>query len=382
MQGDVFGWGLGDPVQNAGGPGQNVAAGISGRNSPSAGWDPWTKRAASVGRIRRFWCWAWHDRAWWASVQFIIGSYIYVYGAVGEGLRAVEENDRLKPWMLTWPYMAAAVLFTGGSAILLKLSLEQHPDIIDHQAERDMDEHDGGDHSDSSQEGDPPPVTKFLGKWTVARDAGGEAGLQKMAHTESDRQELVARAYLDTPLLFRVADPGYRRRWWLDFSGSLVLLLGSAVYNISCGMECVKAVRGDLPDWGMDVNLWFVTMPNVIAGSCFVGGSWLYYAACTGTASLLIWRPYSTTWWIAALNFWGSAAYWVGAFCQKPVLQFAPHILVANWAEIFVGYFLGSLVMLVASHLMVMRIASDLAAEDATMPVPQLDVEGGAAGRD
>lgn len=97
--------------------------------------------------------------------------------------------------------------------------------------------------------------------------------------------------------------------------------------------------------------------PDVIGGTLFVQGSWLFWWASHETPFFLVRKPFTLEWWLTAFNIVGSVGFFYGAASGQELV----HVdgLVANWVQLLIGYVFGSFFFLLGSYLMIAEVATN-----------------------
>jgi hypothetical protein len=143
------------------------------------------------------------------------------------------------------------------------------------------------------------------------------------------------------------ADPSHRGRkvlvyrpgqidWW----ASGVQLIGTVFFNVSTG----NAVRIDLSAQAAQHHVW---RPDAVGSVCFLVASGLaWFEVSNGWAS---WSPTSLSWWITALNLFGSIAFGVSAVAAFIIPSTGKiwHVELSN-----LGTFVGALCFLAGAVLL------------------------------
>jgi hypothetical protein len=105
-------------------------------------------------------------------------------------------------------------------------------------------------------------------------------------------------AVAESHLQFKLKPKWTNKRYWLDGSGAVVLLIGVNLYTVMIFAELAST-------WtplGEDLERWLVTWPCNGGGVCFVVAAYLLWVSTHLSWSLLIWRPAKITYWISLTN--------------------------------------------------------------------------------
>jgi hypothetical protein len=143
-------------------------------------------------------------------------------------------------------------------------------------------------------------------------------------------------------------EPGPRRwRWFgwlprnLGYLACLIQLAGTLLFNV----DTADAMIAGLPWRQEDLVVW---TPDMLGSICFLVSSYLAFAEVSHAAASF--APRSVSWWIAAVNLVGSAAFQLSAF--DSVVGPAPSAPSALfWSSLLTA--LGALCFLVGAYLLV-----------------------------
>lgn len=344
-------------------------------------FDPWTKVAVVIrptpsaeeleawrrkpwwARHRLRWCWRPRDASWWVALCYLVGSVGFATGGLASCLRCVVDVPRWYLSLEVMPYVVGGVHFLVATALLVYTSYE-------------------------ARYGEPGRADRrrvarkhpFLGaeSWTL-RAAVGEAGVVgrdsvSAALDDADRTEvlLISGAMEEARRLWLANDSWTRRRRALELIGAAIILVGVVLYKVMVFTMLARALAppGAI-SWGPEKEALLYFYPCLVGSCLFVVGSWFLWCAAnrSWTPPML---PSSVSTWIAWLSVVGSVCYLIGSL-QAPKRiadDMAEGIglpwLVPGWPMLFVGFFLGSLVFIAQSLLMIHEIA--LSANDEEMP--------------
>lgn len=219
----------------------------------------------------------------------------------------------------------------------------------------------------------------FLGVegWTL-RAAVGEAGVVgrdflavSAARDDAERSEMLvmSEAMEEARRLWLANDSWTRRRRALELVSAGLILVGVVLYKVMVFTMLARALHPSMP-WGPTEEALLEFYPSLVGSCFFVAGSYVLWCAANRSWNPPV-LPTSTSTWIAWLSVLGSVCYLIGSLQapEKVADQMASGIglpwLAPGWPMLFVGFFIGSLVFLAQSVLMIHEIAASAEEENA-----------------
>ena len=218
--------------------------------------------------------------------------------------------------------------------------------------------------------------------WTL-RAAVGERGTVGDSVTQplmdDDMNEVLglSDAMEEARRLWLANDSWTRRRRALELVSSGLILLGVLLYKVMVFTMFARCLFPDSIPWNEKRELFLYNVPSIAGSLFFVAGSYVLWCAVNRSWSPPL-LPKNTPTWIAWLSVVGSVLYLLGSLPPvmprrvKAFLAFGhggpsddgsnvvARSLTPEWPFLFAGFFLGSLVFLAQSALMIHEIAESL----------------------
>ena len=218
--------------------------------------------------------------------------------------------------------------------------------------------------------------------WTL-RAAVGERGTVGDSVTQplmdDDMNEVLglSDAMEEARRLWLANDSWTRRRRALELVSSGLILLGVLLYKVMVFTMFARCLFPDSIPWNEKRDLFLYVVPSIAGSLFFVAGSYVLWCAVNRSWSPPL-LPKNTPTWIAWLSVVGSVLYLLGSLPPvmprrvKAFLAFGhggpsddgsnvvARSLTPEWPFLFAGFFLGSLVFLAQSALMIHEIAESL----------------------
>jgi hypothetical protein len=182
--------------------------------------------------------------------------------------------------------------------------------------------------------------------------------------------------------LWLANDSWTRRRRALELVSSGLILLGVLLYKVMVFTMFFRCVFPDWISWTERKELFLYVVPTIAGSLFFVAGSYVLWCAVNRSWSPPF-LPKNTPTWIAWLSVVGSVLYLLGSLPPvmprrvKAFLAFGhggssddgeenvvARSLTPEWPFLFAGFFLGSLVFLAQSVLMIHEIAESRDSRD------------------
>ena len=223
--------------------------------------------------------------------------------------------------------------------------------------------------------------------WTL-RAAVGEFGVVGDSVTQplmdDDMNEVLglSDAMEEARRLWLANDSWTRRRRALELVSSGLILLGVLLYKVMVFTMFFRCVFPDWISWTERKELFLYVVPTIAGSLFFVAGSYVLWCAVNRSWSPPF-LPKNTPTWIAWLSVVGSVLYLLGSLPPvmprrvKAFLAFGhggpsddgeenvvARSLTPEWPFLFAGFFLGSLVFLAQSALMIHEIAESRDSRD------------------
>jgi len=334
-------------------------------------WSPWTRRQfhkrdePATLWDRPLWTWAPDEIGWWIGFHFLVGSCFFAIGAFASLFVVIEDSPIARRKYHMCMYFLGQIEFTCGSVLLMYSAMYSPLLVLSDDDVFDFVRGNKGDNIREDQEVyQHNRSSNFLGNssWNIRR-AVGESGLDtglvdinqplltSTRSTAAEAVETYQAAVAESHLQFKLKPKWTNKRYWLDGSGAVVLLVGVNLYTVMIFAE----VASTWTPLGEDLERWLVTWPCNAGGVCFVAAAYLLWVSTHLSWSLLIWRPTKITYWISLTNLVGSLCFLFGGAITHPF--FREHSLVPNFLELFIGYFFGALIFAAQSYLIILEVA-------------------------
>ncbi|KAK3284164.1 hypothetical protein CYMTET_8169 [Cymbomonas tetramitiformis] len=333
-------------------------------------WDPWTRLMVDAGKTGTFtwrtaWCFEPRSVGWWIGFTFLLGSLCFMVGS-GSSVSSSTASVDVGWWGVMMPYSVGGVFFTIGSALLVYSAVFQSvyvmydTELAEH-ALKSVEDREYSRATSVLDERSQREVVQcdrnssFLGVWQVRRAVGEKVLESGQTLPRSHSQKTIDQCLAESYLRPQIAPPWALRQYWLELIGSITLFIGVINFNI-------MVATGDLEDFGVPLTtvevIWLDQAQAIVGGACFFIGGYLYWVSAMENWSLLVWRPRSIEWWIAALNLLGGFGFFfAGTVTTKLVYGKLRNVFVANAPELFMGYFIGSTFYAAQSYLMILEIS-------------------------